>query len=577
MAETPRTAETAASAGEPRAAGARTGDAQSRRGGGLGASFDLRALRGLTTQTWAAYLAGRRWFGAKAGWPREVRVRDVVPLPWDSGVFALARLEVTLADGRTVLYQLPLAAEPTPGAADAEQERATLADAPPHSAPPSQPEAGAAAGAGGAPRITPADIIAVFRSPAGDAVGALADATLDPAFRRGMADSFAGTGGGNTVFESASGAVRWSFISESEKALVVPPNVPIRLGSAEQSNTSLLFDEEAILKLFRKLERGEQPDVEVTRFLTVQAGFAHTPALLGTIEVEDAEGTAVAGMLQEFLPKSRDAWDFALARARPYFDAPRDEERPNEFLIEAERLGQVTRELHDALATGTSPEFVPEQAGAADVERWANRTKQWIRDGLALLDRQLQSKHLPRERTGEAQALLGRRERYLGTVDEIVDALAGDAGERIRIHGDYHLGQVLRTASDDFMIIDFEGEPARSLAERREKASPLRDVAGMLRSFAYAAATLGMNAGMLDVGTRELRIGRWERDVREAFLRGYLATDDERGMLPETDAHTRALLRLFETEKAFYELVYELNHRPAWTYIPMRGIAKLLA
>ena len=129
------------------------------------------------------------------------------------------------------------------------------------------------------------------------------------------------------------------------------------------------------------------------------------------------------------------------------------------------------------------------------------------------------------------------------------------------------------------MVIDFEGEPARSLAERREKASPLRDVAGMLRSFAYAAATLGMVAKSLDLGTRELRVGRWERDTREAFMRGYLAASahDDKGILPSDAAHTRALLQLFETEKAFYELAYELNNRPDWTWIPMRGIAKLLA
>jgi maltose alpha-D-glucosyltransferase/alpha-amylase len=172
--------------------------------------------------------------------------------------------------------------------------------------------------------------------------------------------------------------------------------------------------------------------------------------------------------------------------------------------------------------------------------------------------------------------LARRSERYLGLVDEIVNTIRGDAGRAIRIHGDYHLGQVLRTARDDFMIIDFEGEPARPLAERREKASPLRDVAGMLRSFAYAAATLGMEEKSLDVGTREVRIGRWERDVREAFLRGYLRNDGKSKILPSDTEHTRSLLRLFETEKAFYELAYELNNRPQWTWIPMRGIAKLL-
>jgi maltose alpha-D-glucosyltransferase/alpha-amylase len=150
---------------------------------------------------------------------------------------------------------------------------------------------------------------------------------------------------------------------------------------------------------------------------------------------------------------------------------------------------------------------------------------------------------------------------------------------KIRVHGDYHLGQVLRAPSGEFIVIDFEGEPLRPLGERREKTSPLRDVAGMLRSFAYAAATLAISTEKkLDMPTRELRVARWERDVRGAFLDGYLATADEEdtGFLPEEPAHVQQLIALFETEKAFYELAYELNNRPAWAWIPMRGISKLL-
>jgi trehalose synthase-fused probable maltokinase len=171
-----------------------------------------------------------------------------------------------------------------------------------------------------------------------------------------------------------------------------------------------------------------------------------------------------------------------------------------------------------------------------------------------------------------------RRDHYIGWIDEIDDTLGDDVGMQIRVHGDYHLGQVLRTTSNDFMVIDFEGEPSRSLEERREKTSPLRDVAGMLRSFAYAAATLAMSVEKTqDPGTRELRAARWERDVRAAYLAGYLVTgeDDDPGFLPEDTDHVKKLLSLFEAEKAFYELAYELNNRPAWAWIPMRGISKL--
>ena len=512
------------------------------------------ALRTLTSENLTAFLLERRWFGAKAGAPSNVRIANVIPLAFDGGDFAIARLEVTAAGGATTSYQLPLCVRDSE-ALEGPKPKAVLA-----------------------------------RVVAPDNEGLLFDAVEDGAFLRGLADSFA------TGATHASGNMRWIAAPLGAKKLVVPPNAPLRVGAAEQSNTSIIFDQEAILKLFRKLEPGEHPDVEVTSFLTLEASFPHTPVLLGVLRLEsDAAGGSpiVAGMLQEFLPKSRDAWSFALDVARPYFTAPRNQEPQNAILTDVERLGKVTREMHEALATATQPAFAPERAAPEDVERWAQRTQHWIRDALSLLERTLGTKgKLPKERVPEAETLVRRRDHYLASVDEIVDTLASDAGLKLRAHGDYHLGQVLRTASDDFMVIDFEGEPARPLAERREKASPLRDVAGMLRSFAYAAATLATEAKALDVPTRELRSGRWERDTREAFLRGYLSPSTNEiiahaaagregkqapAILPQNAGHTRALLALFETEKVFYELAYELNNRPDWSWIPMRGISKLMS
>jgi maltose alpha-D-glucosyltransferase/alpha-amylase len=258
----------------------------------------------------------------------------------------------------------------------------------------------------------------------------------------------------------------------------------------------------------------------------------------------------------------------------------------NDFLVDAERLGIVTRAMHDSLATGTTDAFRPERITEEDVHRWARRAKEQIVDALAVLSRAIDTGTLAHERAAEAKALVGRREHYLAFVDETARSVGSDAGYRLRTHGDYHLGQVLRTASGDFMIIDFEGEPARPITERREKVSPLRDVAGMLRSFAYAAATLGGESKGLDLTTREIRVGRWERDARDAFLRGYqipgggserAARTSPVHALPGNPEKLRALLTLFETEKAFYELVYELNNRPTWAWVPLRGIAKLLA
>jgi trehalose synthase-fused probable maltokinase len=204
-----------------------------------------------------------------------------------------------------------------------------------------------------------------------------------------------------------------------------------------------------------------------------------------------------------------------------------------------------------------------------------------IREATLLLDRQRAAGKLSKERAAEAEALVGRRDHYLTWIEEVADLIGDDGGSKIRIHGDYHLGQVLRTKSDSFVIIDFEGEPTRSLAERREKASPLRDVAGMLRSLAYVAATLTQTPNATkdprSAAERELISGRWERDARAAFLRGYTGTmKDDRGLLPTDPKRFDALLSLFEAEKAFYELAYELNHRPGWEWIPMRGVSRLL-
>jgi maltose alpha-D-glucosyltransferase/alpha-amylase len=236
--------------------------------------------------------------------------------------------------------------------------------------------------------------------------------------------------------------------------------------------------------------------------------------------------------------------------------------------------------MHTALASRMDDDaFAPARVTRGDVDRWADRARHSVRESLALLERQLAAPAFPREREAEARVLAGRGDHFVAWITELTSALGPDLGARARIHGDYHLGQVLRSPDGALSIIDFEGEPTKPLEERREKTSPLRDVAGMLRSFAYAAATLAMREGArLQTSVRELRAARWERDVRTAFLDGYLAdgAGSTRGLLPPSADDTRRLIELFEAEKAFYELSYELNNRPDWVWIPMRGISKLL-
>lgn len=493
------------------------------------------ALASLVDDDLLRFITKQRWFGGKGAQPTRARIARSIVLPWGDGRFAIARV-VVVGAGADATYQVPLA----------------VGDA--------------------LPSGLPDQFVVRF-----DGAARIYDATQDPEFRAGLARALAG----GAVARAEDSA--WIVEPLAADWLTDSQTIRTTVGSAEQSNTSIVMNERAILKLFRLLKPGVHPDVEVTRFLTTRAGFAHTPRLLATIRFDDGGEQTVAGMLQTFLPGSSDAWSHTLERARPFFASPAGRDAPNAFIADAKQLGIVTRAMHDALASDDDdPAFAPEPVLPEDLERWAHRTQQSIRESLSLLERQVGSHDFPRDRVAEAKALVQRRDHYIGWIDEIVDEL-GDAvtdAMRIRIHGDYHLGQVLRASNGEFMIIDFEGEPSKSLEERREKTSPLRDVAGMLRSIAYAAATLAMSVEkMIDPPTRELRAARWERDVRSSFLAGYLGNATDREDLPELfpadDKHVQQLLALFETEKAFYELAYELNHRPAWVWIPMRGIAKL--
>ncbi len=492
------------------------------------------ALESLSSGDLLQFMVKQRWFGAKGAAPTDARIANAIVVPWGDGRFAVARV-VVHASGVEHTYQLPLATRES----------------------------------------APADLAArfVIREPESrTATGVVYDAVHDAEFRRGLIAALA------TGAVAQSGTSRWIVAPIGTAPIALDAAAQSTVGSAEQSNTSIVVGDAAILKLFRTLKPGVHPDVEVTRFLTRRAGFENTPALWASIEFDDAGERTTAGMLQEFLPASSDAWSYALDRGRAYFTAPPRGDAPNDFIADARRLGVITRAMHDALAGDEDdPDFAPEPVAPEDLDRWAHRTQQSVRDSLALLERQMSTPDFPRTRVAEAQALVRRRDHYIGWINEIADTLGDDLGMRIRVHGDYHLGQVLHTRSGDFMIIDFEGEPSKSLAERREKTSPLRDVAGMLRSVAYAAATLSMSVEKsVDLPTRELRAARWERDIRGAYLSGYLSHDDEAAdILPEEEAHVRQLLTLFETEKAFYELAYELNHRPAWVWIPMRGISKL--
>jgi maltokinase len=319
-----------------------------------------------------------------------------------------------------------------------------------------------------------------------------------------------------------------------------------RLIATEQTNTSIVFDEELILKVFRRLEPGVNPELEMLRFLT-DRGFPNVAQLGGWYAYVGAPMDATLGVLQRYVRDALDGWELALDEL---------EQAPDRFLARLRRLGAVTGTMHTLLGSdATDPTFAPEEPS---------------QEALAILtatvDEEIQRIFL--ELPDDAPAL----EPIRGRAEEVRERLGqlshvAGFGKVIRTHGDYHLGQTL-LAEDDWVILDFEGEPARSLPERRRKRAPLRDVAGMLRSFAYAVAAAEQLRGA--------RVpGDWELRARDEFRAGYDETIDP-ALLPAGQAAVDRLLTIFELEKAVYELRYELNNRPEWIGIPVAAIARLL-
>jgi maltose alpha-D-glucosyltransferase/alpha-amylase len=388
--------------------------------------------------------------------------------------------------------------------------------------------------------------------------------------------------------------------------------LPARVGSAEQSNTSILYGNQLILKLFRRLQPGENPDVEIGRFLTEVAHFPRIAPFMGEIAITSAHGekTTVA-MLQGLVANHGDGWQwfldqlsgfFASVAALPPPEAPApsflSDREPDPLALEfagasleaAALLGRRTAEMHLALTAPTNdPAFAAEPFTAEDLARDARRIDDQIASVLETLRIKLSTLKDPI--ADDAALLLSRRLELFARAGAVT--AIGAAGQRIRIHGDYHLGQTLRiggTSDDqgiepgDFVLIDFEGEPARSLAERRQKQSPLKDVAGMIRSLSYAAHS-GLDRFLTaspelthaaDSDSLTAWAVFWQNSASSQFLRAYRETMAANpALLPSTE-DCQALLAAYLLEKALYELLYELNNRPSWLRIPLAGILSLL-
>ena len=407
-----------------------------------------------------------------------------------------------------------------------------------------------------------------------------------------------------------------ALASATFAATDLPENLPARVSSAEQSNTSIMYGQHFILKLFRRLQSGDNPDVEIGRFLTDVAHFSHIAPFLGEIAVTSARGekTTVA-MLQSLVATQGDGWQWFLEQlsgffasvavlpAPPHAPAPSflNDRKPRNEALEYARtsleaaalLGRRTAQMHLALATPTGdPAFAAETFTSEDLTRDARQIDAQITSTLEALKLKLSTL---KDLTADAAALLlSRRIDLFARANAITASTA--AGQRIRIHGDFHLGQTLRTRGTslkpeegprvepgDFVLIDFEGEPARHLAERRQKQSPLKDVAGMIRSLSYAAHT-GLDRFLAENRERTRTADSdsltlwaifWQNTASSEFLRAYRETIAANPALLPSAQQSQALLGAFLLEKALYELLYELNNRPSWLRIPLAGILSL--
>jgi maltokinase len=320
----------------------------------------------------------------------------------------------------------------------------------------------------------------------------------------------------------------------------------VRSLGVEQSNSSVVLDDLHFLKLYRRIEAGPNPELELLSALAAQ-GFPNVPALEGALETGGPPVETALASVTAFVPSVGGGWELTLESFG---------EDPSWLPDRAWRLGEVTAGLHAALGSNDSdPHLAPEEPSAESVGLLA-----------AAIDEEIASTFATLPEDDALGAVAHRAEDIRDLVQEL--ATAGPSGLAIRAHGDYHLGQVLWTTDGDWVVIDFEGEPARSLPERRRKRSPLRDIAGMTRSFAYAA-----DAGLLLEGPAPPE--GWVEACRTAFIDGYLEAADER-LLPPSRSGFDRLLALFELEKLVYELRYEARNRPAWAAIPVVGLLRLL-
>ncbi|ULA67428.1 MAG: hypothetical protein LZF62_240035 [Nitrospira sp.] len=509
-----------------------------------------------------AFLTASRWFGGKAKTIRSTKFADVLRENSGDGPTVLGLIEVTYDEGGVDTYTLPMTA-----VFGKEADRMTH----------DHPQA----------IIVTLTVIHLQK----ELPGILYDALWNEACAYSLLTSM----GRGTQFQGSTGSLAGSATDLFDEAAICAYAASSSVLKGEQSNTSVKFDDCLIMKMYRRVEPGMNPELEVGRALT-ERRFPHSPSLVGALEYiqEGTEPTTLA-LAQTFVANQGNAWDYTLTQLSHYLDRilaldhkggepgqgplERSNQEPttSDFLFgyrdSANLLGRRTGELHMALGHPSEvAAFAPEACSSSYVQSRVHAMQASATKALTLLRRRLTvlsetDQELAQAVLEQEPALLDR----LGTLcSQPLSAL------RIRCHGDYHLGQVLYTGSD-FVIIDFEGEPAKSLAERRTKCLPIVDLAGMVRSFHYVAhvalrtlpSRRSLPSTSPDLGPW---IEQWYRNARTAFLRGYRTTAGEAKFLPQSHQEFDLLLDVHVLDKAFYELTYELNNRPDWVGLPLTGL-----
>jgi maltose alpha-D-glucosyltransferase/alpha-amylase len=531
--------------------------------------FQEKTKEKLEEEILPSYIVGCRWFGGKGQKIGQIRIIENIPIGKDGPVAHLLLLiRVRYIEGEPEIYLLPVSFS-------SGEEAEKIIEVRPH--------------------------VIIARLGVGNTDGIIYEGVYSEEFHRLLfkmierKQSIKGLRGHMIAYPGR------LFKSFREKELLVEKSQVLK---GEQSNTSILYGNTFYLKLFRRLAEGIHPDLEISRFLTEKASFQNIPPFIGAMEYrKPGVEPIVIGMLQAFIPNQGDAWTYTCDSLGRYFERALSKtseiheipKAPRSFLEVASQeipllfkeliggvylemthlMGKRTAELHLNLSSDKKdPDFVPEPFSVLYQRSLFQSMQSLTKRSIGLLRKNI--KNLPEDLKAEAEEMVNFENRIIGCFKTLLDKKI--SAMRTRVHGDYHLGQVLFTGND-FIIIDFEGEPARPISERRLKRSPLSDVAGMIRSFHYAAYNVILKRAVRpeDIHLMEPWAELWYRYVSGVFLSSYLKTVGNAPFLPMGREELDLLLQVFSLEKAVYELGYELNNRPNWIIIPLKGIKQFLA